>query len=316
MSEGRSNRARQARQAETFVYKTVNGCQIRLDVYPVDRAASPILVCIHGGALIWGSRKDLVSGGAGLLRELCAQEGFTQVSIDYRLAPETKLSGIVDDLKDAWEWVHDELPRLFDVDTERIAVLGRSAGGYLALMTGFCVEPRPMALVSLYGYGDIAGAWYSEPSPFYLSQTPISAEEAYGVVGSDPVSESADDQERWRFYLHCRQNGVWIQEVAGLDPERDSALLQRFRPICNISPDYPPALLAHGTDDTDVPYHESAEMAAALHASGVAARLVTIPNGAHAFDGDVTTSDLEASSPSPAAHSFREILRFLAQSLS
>ena len=87
-------------------------------------------MCIHGGALIWGSRKDIAAGGAARLRELCTEAGLTQVSIDYRLAPETKIAGIIDDLRDAWRWCHEDLPDLFDVDTKRIAVLGRSAGGY------------------------------------------------------------------------------------------------------------------------------------------------------------------------------------------
>jgi len=298
------------------VYKTVNDCRIRLDVYPVVREASPVLVCIHGGALIWGSRKDIATGGAALLRQLCSDAGYTQVSIDYRLAPETKLPEIVADLRDAWTWVQEELPGLVDVDLNRVAVLGRSAGAYLTLMAGFCVSPRPRALVALYGYGDIVSTWYSEPSSFYRSQGEISDEDAYAVVGTAPLSESPDEEERWRFYLYCRQNGLWIDEVAGMDPRRDEEALSRFRPIRNVSPAYPPVLLVHGTADTDVPYHASSDMAAALHAQRVDVRLLSIPQGAHAFDEGVTQADLEASSVSPAAGSFRVILGYLGEHLS
>jgi acetyl esterase/lipase len=296
----------------TFIYKSVNDCPIRLDVYPVEGTApAPVLVCIHGGALIWGSRSDTESGGAARLRELCAEEGYTQVSIDYRLAPETKLPAIIEDIKDAWLWCHHELPRLFDVDTKRIGILGRSAGGYLTLMAGFCVDPRPGALVSLYGYGDIAGSWYSEPSPFYLSQPRISTESAYQVVGSDTIAETVPDQERWRFYLYCRQRGIWIQEVTGLDPMTDSTSLRAYRPIRNISRDYPATLLIHGTNDTDVPYQQSADMASAIQAKGRAVELMPIPGGAHAFDEAIATSDLAPHAPSPAAQSFQRIIRFL-----
>jgi acetyl esterase/lipase len=300
----------------TYVYKTVNGCPIRLDIYPAVGVASPVLVCIHGGALIWGSRENIASGGAALLRQLCSEAGYTQVSIDYRLAPETKLPEIVADLRDAWTWVHEELPGLFDVDLNRVAVLGRSAGAYLTLMAGFCVSPRPRALVALYGYGDIVSTWYSEPSSFYRSQGSISDEDAYAVLGTAPLSESPDEDERWRFYLYCRQNGLWIREVAGLDPRRDEGALSQLRPIRNVSPDYPPVLLVHGTADTDVPYHASTDMATALRAQGVEVRLLTIPKGAHAFDEGVTRADLEASSVSPAAGSFRVILDFLGEQLS
>jgi acetyl esterase/lipase len=178
-------------------------------------------------------------------------------------------------------------------------------------MAGFCVDPRPGALVSLYGYGDIAGSWYSEPSPFYLSQPRISTESAYQVVGSDTVAETAPDQERWRFYLYCRQRGIWIQEVTGLDPLTDSVSLRAYRPIRNVSRDYPATLLIHGTDDTDVPYQQSADMASAIQAKGRAVELMPIPGGAHAFDEAITASDLARDAPSPAAQSFQRILRFL-----
>jgi acetyl esterase/lipase len=299
-------------RARTKTYKTAHGCPIRLDVYPLDGvASSPILVYIHGGALIWGSRAGLVAGGARLLTELCAQAGYTQVSIDYRLAPETKLARIVEDVRDAWRWVHHELPRLFDVDTKRIAVLGRSAGGYLALMTGFCVEPRPRALVSIYGYGDITNAWCTRPSAFYLKQPLLSADEAGQVGGSSTLSEAKDSQERWRFYVHCRQQGLWCQTVTGVDPGSNPAALRAYRPICNLSPAYPPTLLIHGTDDTDVPYQESVRMFEALRVRGLEAELVTIAQGEHGFDDQVSSSDLMASSPSPGAASFHRIVRFL-----
>ena len=89
--------------------------------------------------------------------------GYTIISIDYRLAPHTKLQQIIEDLEDAYRWVRADGPKLFRIDPNRIAVVGHSAGGYLALMAGFVLKPRPKALVSFYGYGDIAGEWYRRP---------------------------------------------------------------------------------------------------------------------------------------------------------
>ena len=78
-----------------------------------------------------------------------AATGFVIVSIDYRLAPETKLPAIIEDVQDAWRWLRQEGPKRFGIDPERMAAAGGSAGGYLTLMTGFCLKPRPRALVSL-----------------------------------------------------------------------------------------------------------------------------------------------------------------------
>jgi dipeptidyl aminopeptidase/acylaminoacyl peptidase len=93
------------------------------------------------------------------------------------------------------------------------------------------------------------------------------------------------------FYLYCRQHGRWPQEVVGLDPDRDPRAFDPYCPVRNVTPEFPPTLLLHGTGDTDVPYAQSAEMAAALAAAGVAHQLVTIPEGPHGFDRDGRVRD-------------------------
>jgi len=128
---------------QTFVYKSVGDCEIRADVYrPQLEGNRAVILYIHGGALIFGHRGGIRH--AELSRYLHA--GFVVISIDYRLAPETKLAGIVEDVDDAYQWVRREGPSLFQIDPSRIAVIGHSAGGYLTLMAGFRFQPRPKAL--------------------------------------------------------------------------------------------------------------------------------------------------------------------------
>jgi acetyl esterase/lipase len=266
---------------ESVAFKRVEGCEIGLDVYPAaGGGAAPVVVWIHGGALIAGTRGRMQVA----LREGLARAGLAQVSIDYRLAPETKLPAILEDVVDAFAWVRGEGARRFGLDPARVGVVGHSAGGYLALMAGRHVRPRPRALVAFYGYGDVAAAWYSRPDPFYCTQPAVPEETARSVVGQRPVSEGAP--ERSRFYLYCRQRGLWPREVVGLDPDRDPRRFDPYCPVRTVDPDFPPTLLLHGTGDTDVPYQQSVEMAAALERAGVAHRLVTIPDGGHGFDRD------------------------------
>lgn len=129
--------------------------------------------------MIQGSRRSL----EGNFHPEVLKRGYIVVSIDYRLAPETKLPGIIEDLQAAWRWLRQEGGRQFGIDPDRIAVAGGSAGGYLTLMTGFCVKPRPRVLVSYYGYGDITTPWYSQPDGFYRRQPLVPKEEAYRCVG-------------------------------------------------------------------------------------------------------------------------------------
>jgi len=46
---------------KTYQYKEVNGCRISLDYYSSNINNCPAIIIIHDGALIWGSRKYLLS---------------------------------------------------------------------------------------------------------------------------------------------------------------------------------------------------------------------------------------------------------------
>lgn len=283
---------------QTYSYKTVTGCQIKADVYPTARPGSrPVTVWIHGGALIFGQRDSLPPSH----RDCYLGAGWHVVSIDYRLAPETKLPHILEDVHDACRWVREQGPALFGADPKRLGVVGHSAGGYLALVTGFRVTPRPRALVSFYGYGDIAGSWYSRPDPHYYQQPLVSPEEAYGAVGGRILSQSCAPG-RERFYLYCRQRGLWPREVVGHSPDAEPEAFDPFCPARNIAPDYPPTLLLHGDHDSDVPYEQSLMMKKALSAAGVEHELITIPCAEHGFDAADTPATRRA---------FARVLAFL-----
>lgn len=265
----------------TYTYKTVAQCEIKADVYGASETTRPVVLWIHGGALIMGHRGQVDRS----LVDKLLDAGYVVVSIDYRLAPETKLPAILEDLHDAYRWVREKGPELFHIDRKRMAVMGGSAGGYLTLAAGFRLDPRPRALVSFWGYGDIAGPWYSRPDPFYSKMPPVSKEEAEKAVGRSVLAESSGKNNRGRFYLYCRQQGLWPREVTGHDPDKEPRAFDEFCPIRNVTATYPPTLLIHGTKDTDVPYELSATMAKELSRKGVKHELITVEGAGHGLGG-------------------------------
>jgi acetyl esterase/lipase len=293
---------------ETHVFKEADGCSIKLDVYaPAGPDPAPLIVWIHGGALIGGSRL----GMHGALRQRLHEAGFAQASIDYRLAPETKLPEILSDVRDAFAWLRDEGPRRWPIVPDRIGVMGHSAGGYLTLMCGSMIEPRPRALVSFYGYGDIVGDWYGKPDPFYCQEPAVPKEKAYACVNNGVVTGEGLGPERGSFYLYCRQNGLWPKEVAGIDHTVNPDAFTPWCPERNVDATYPPTLLLHGTADTEVPYYLSDRMAGILETANIPHEFITIPNGPHGFDGAVTEPDLHAEPPGQAAGGLLRALAFL-----
>jgi acetyl esterase/lipase len=271
---------------KTYVFKEVDGVKVELDVHRPDTTdVLPIVAWIHGGALIMGNRQGVPRN----LLDLCRTEGFALVSIDYRLAPQSKVPQIIDDVKDAFAWIRGKGAEIAHLDPKKLVVAGGSAGGYLTLMTGVAVEPRPVALVAYWGYGDVDGDWYTKPSEHYRKTVQnYTREEALRGMAEGVVTGPADKAQgeaRQRYYHYLRQNGLWTLEVTGFKPGEEKAKLDPFCPVRNVTPAWPPTMLVHGTEDTDVPYELSAAMAKEFERQKISHELVTVPGAGHGLSG-------------------------------
>ncbi len=271
-------------QVTTAVYREIAGHSIQADVH---RSASPsirpAIVWLHGGALIMGGRE----GVPRQFLELAEEKDYAIVSLDYRLAPETKLPEIISDIEAAFRWIEETAAAKFRIDAKRIVVAGGSAGGYLTLVTGYRVSPRPAALVALFGYGELTGDWYSTPSP-HPRHNPrkITREQAAAETNGMVISNSKQRKGNGsNIYLYYRQNGLWPQHVSGFDPSELKQKIVPYEPLRNVTSNYPPTLLMHGNKDTDVPYAQSTMMAKKLADHSVPVTLETIDHGEHGFTG-------------------------------
>lgn len=272
---------------ETFVYKEVNGCEIKGDYYSIEKNSAPLVVYIHGGGLIWGTRYDMKKEQINLYQ----QAGFNVCSMDYRLAPESKLPAIREDIQDMLTWLKGEGATRFGFDPNQIAVTGSSAGGYLALLTGI-LQDRPKAIVSFYGYGDITGEWYQKPSSYFSKMPSVPEVLAQQLIQKKTISE-APIERRFAIYLYCRQQGKWLDYVT--EPAFQGRLddLEPLCPLRNIDEDYPSTMLLHGDRDDDVPYEQSVMMSEAFIKAGVDHKMITVPNGKHSFDENMADSSVQ-----------------------
>lgn len=269
---------------QEFVFKTVGDVKIRADVYRYnDTQKRPVIVWLHGGALILGSR----SAVPNQLKDLAREERFVLVSLGYRLAPEANLQEIISDLRDGIEWIRTSGPKRFNADPKKMVVAGASAGGYLALMSGFGAEHCPTAIVSYWGFGDVDGDWTTKPSEAYRKGKLISKEDAWAGVGGK-VLTSTNQQNgpgRSKYFLYLKQTGRWVNEVSGLDPKNDREKLTPYCPIRNVTAEFPPTLFLHGTADRDVPVGQSIAMARELKQHRVPTESITIEKGGHGLWG-------------------------------
>jgi acetyl esterase/lipase len=269
---------------QTYTFKEIDGCTIGVDVHPgLGDSPRPAVMFIHGGGLILGSR----SAVPPVQIEALHRSGFDLVSIDYRLAPETPLPGIVSDVEDAWAWLRREAPSL-GIDADRIAVLGHSAGGFLSLLCGFRLDPRPCAVVSLAGYGRLVTEEFCAPNPHHAALPAVHEDEARAALDRKVLSAGGPGDSiqrflgRGRFYLFCRQRGTWLTQVSGHD-QRDLGWFETYEPVRHVSPEYPPTLLVHGEQDVEVRIEQSESMRRELARHGVIHELLSHPSWGHAF---------------------------------
>ena len=123
----------------TVRYATMAGNRIMaVDVYlPRERLAPsrPILV-VHGGFWSAGQR-----GEATLSSRRLADLGFTVFDVEYRTSPQPNWQAAIGDLKCAIGWVKQHARTTdWKVDPDRLTLLGRSAGGQLALVAAYAPE--------------------------------------------------------------------------------------------------------------------------------------------------------------------------------
>jgi len=106
--------------------------------YPIQREGLlPLVVFFHGGGHVFG--------GNGTQAEICAdiarKTPAVVVAVDYRLAPETKFPGDVEDCYDATNWISKHSNQL-EGDINRLVVIGDSAGGALALQVTLLAQEK------------------------------------------------------------------------------------------------------------------------------------------------------------------------------
>ena len=73
--------------------------------------------------------------------------------------------------------------------------------------------------------------------------------------------------------------------MAGHDPREDLEWFEPYCPLRNITANYPPTILIHGTSDTDVPHQESKNLAIRFNELGVKHEFLSLEGVGHGFTG-------------------------------
>lgn len=219
----------------------------KLDIYWPDKfnGPYPVIVSIHGGGYCTGDKvgSDALVAWEGLKR------GYAVVSVNYRLSTEATFPAQINDVKAAIRFIKAHA-REYDLNPDKIAVWGASAGGTLSALVGATADVPELSDPSLGNedQSERVQAVVDWCGPMNL----LTMDEQYresGVKGfptNIPTSYGSK-------YL-----GRLVTEVPELAKQAD--------PETYITPDDPPIFIQHGTEDDWVPVQQSIEYAAKLRA--------------------------------------------------
>jgi acetyl esterase/lipase len=228
----------------------------RLDLFlPAEPKGQPLIVWIHGGAWLGGSKAN---GPA--LRFL--REGYAVASVGYRLSQHAPFPAQIEDCKAAIRWLRAHAAE-YGYDGERIGVWGSSAGGHLVALLGTAGDVRE----------------WEKGANLDVSSRVQAVCDFFGPSDLLRMGEQAGPDSK---IDHDSPDSPESKLVGG-PIQADPARARRASPITYVSADDAPFLILHGDRDDVVPIGQSEVLHEALRKAGVESTFHVVRGAGHGF---------------------------------
>jgi acetyl esterase/lipase len=231
-------------EERAFTFITRDGTPLPLRLYTDGSAGpQPGIVIIHGGGWNSGDERQLAKWS----RKLAAL-GFRVASISYRLAPRFHWPAPREDVAAALAFLKAHAAEM-GLDASRLVLLGRSAGGQIALDAAYTRhDPAILGCIASYPPTDMNFSYWTGRENDMLGSRPL----VRGLMGGPPAS--------------------------------NPALYRDASPLDFVGPETPPTLLIHGTRDEIVWVRHSYRLRDRMVQAGRPVFLLELPWATHGFD--------------------------------
>lgn len=221
-------------------YNRIDGHALGMDIYyPLSGGPWPGLIFIHGGGWSEGDKSPLPV--------VPTASGFLVVSINYRMYPAYYFPAMIQDVKCAIRFLRAHAA-VYNLDQNRIALIGHSAGGHLAALAGLVDE---------------SAGWDVGPYPDQSSRVQAVVE----MSGPTDLT---------------RQFPEWVMELKA--KVFGTAQLAKSSPLHYIHSNPPPFLIVHGDADPEVPVEQALLLYDALSKAGAPVEKLIIHNSGHGLE--------------------------------
>lgn len=253
-----------------IVIGKIEGTELLINIaFPTKtkKKSSPAILFIHGGGFISGS-KDAKNKQ---LKKF-AKRGYVAASAMYRLSPEYKFPSQIEDIKLAIRFLKANAIA-YDLDPDRIILVGSSAGSYLAVMAG------------VTGNSNV----FSDHSLYSSQNSSVRAV----VAQSPPIAD---------FTLPKYRDSLTVQRLTNPKTKDIKNILVKMSPVSYLDSNDPPFFISHGSEDPLVSVDMSREFVEELKRINHEFAYHEIEGGTHSFT---------ESAPQKAKIVFSELIRFI-----
>lgn len=254
------SQARAYRVEEGIVYSTIEGAELQLDIAWPTKGIGPVplIVFLPGNGWGWWQYERRITYYVDV-RE-AAKKGFVAAAVDYR-PTSVKVEGKsryrfpaqIHDVKAAVRWLRTHAGD-YGIDTDRVAAVGFSSGGNLALMLGFT----------------------NEHDGFEGDGADLSISSAVQAVVS-----IAGPTELTALYLESDAPQQVLTDLIGATPQESPERYRQASPLTYITKDDPPVLIIQGDADSQVPVRQALLLDQRMNEVGVPHELLILKGGKH-----------------------------------
>jgi acetyl esterase/lipase len=238
---------------EDLPYITNGSERQRLDLHlPEGEGPFPVLIYIHGGAWLFGSKAERVP-------KQFLRQNIAVAAINYRLSGEASFPAQIEDCKAAVRWLRANAVQ-YRLASDRIAAYGQSAGGHLSALLGTTAHVKAFDVGEHLEFSSAVRAvvdWYG-PTDFL----------------------QMDEHRLPNGMVHNEAGSPESKLIGGPITEHPDKV-KAANPIHYVRPETPPFLIVHGEQDSLVPHHQSELLACALKSAGVPVDFHTVRGGGH-----------------------------------
>lgn len=238
-----------------------------LDLYiPAGPGPFPLLIHIHGGG--WRSGEKGGGQSVSQVRARMHAMGYAFATINYRLSGAAQWPAQIQDCQAAVRWLRANAAQ-YRLDPDRFAAWGTSAGGHLAAMLAVASDVPEFEDAALGNAG--VSSRVQAVVDWYGPTNLLTMDDDGSPACENPMQHDAPGSPE-TLMLGCTPSGC-------------PARAQAASPISYVTPDDPPFLIMHGTNDCTVPTEQSRRMAEALLTGWVKCALRSVGGEGHGGPG-------------------------------